>query len=35
MDLEAYLKEQGVRFETHAHRESFTAQELAAAEHEP
>ena len=35
MDLEAYLKEHNVRFETHAHRESFTAQELAAAEHEP
>ena len=35
MDLEAYLTEQGVRFEKRTHRETFTAQELAAAEHEP
>jgi Ala-tRNA(Pro) deacylase len=35
MDLEAWLKDKGVRFEKHKHRESFTAQEVAAAEHEP
>ncbi len=35
MDLETYFKDQGVRFKKRTHRESFTAQELAAAEHEP
>jgi Ala-tRNA(Pro) deacylase len=35
MDLEAWLKNKGVRFERRKHRESFTAQEVAASEHEP
>jgi Ala-tRNA(Pro) deacylase len=35
MDLESWLKDKGVRYEKHKHRESFTAQEIAAAEHEP
>lgn len=33
--LEAYLRENGVRFEVHHHPEAFTAQEVAAAEHIP
>jgi Ala-tRNA(Pro) deacylase len=35
MDLEAYLKKHGVRYVKHSHAEAFTAQELAAVEHEP
>ncbi len=33
--LEAYLREQGVRFEVMPHPEAYTAQEVAAAEHVP
>ena len=33
--LEAYLREQGVRFEVIPHPEAYTAQEVAAAEHVP
>ncbi|MDR7523296.1 MAG: YbaK/EbsC family protein [Armatimonadota bacterium] len=33
--LEAYLREQGVRYEVTPHPEAYTAQEVAAAEHVP
>jgi Ala-tRNA(Pro) deacylase len=33
--LEAYLREQGVRYEVTPHAEAYTAQEVAAAEHVP
>ncbi len=33
--LEAYMRENGVRYELHAHPEVFTAQEVAAVEHVP
>ena len=33
MDIEQYLKEQGVAFEAHEHPPAYTAQEVAANEH--
>ena len=33
MDIEKYLRDAGVKFETHEHPPAYTAQEVAAAEH--